>query len=169
MFTYQRAKEVFTEFCEKANVSPDIELYINPKMTSTLGRVSGETIDGITYPLYVEFSERLMKNADEESVINVIGHEAAHYIVIMRTHEYHQHDALFRSVCREIGIENDGPESSIKWDIDEKELYRYQIYCPTCKEAIPGGYQRMCKTLKEIDSFECCRCGGSGLQVRKNW
>lgn len=47
-------------------------------------------------------------------------HEASHYITTYRTGEVHGHDAMFKSVCAEIGTDNDGTRTKVERIVEEK-------------------------------------------------
>lgn len=168
-YDLMRIKREFNEVCEKAGCPVTIPIKLNGRLTRTLGRVSIRKDAGEDdwYPYLVEFSNQMLETSSDKTIKDVIMHEAAHYIVAVRTKEDHNHDAVFKAVCAEIGTTNDTATTKVDYTVAQEEVYKYSVYCPTCKETI-GGFNRMCKTLKMIDQCTCKRCGGSGLTYKQN-
>jgi predicted SprT family Zn-dependent metalloprotease len=160
----------FKDICQKAGVPINIPIYLNGRLTRTLGRVHHKynpSENRYTSTL-VEFSKQLLETATDKSIHNVIMHEASHYITTYRTGEVHGHDAIFKSVCMEIGTDNNSTHTKVERTVEEKNLYKYQILCPTCKKFV-GGFHRKCKTIDHINECFCKSCSNSGLKVLKNW
>ena len=167
-----RITKEFHEICEKAGVDAgfNIPIKLNDRLTHTLGRVRQEydPFSERYIATFVEFSKQLIETATDQSIRDVILHEAAHVIVTERTGESHGHDALFKAVCAEIGTTNSGTNTEVERTVADSKIYKYSVYCPTCQKNI-AGYSRMCKTLRNIDFCTCKDCGNSGLQVITNW
>lgn len=169
MFTEKEVKSIFIDVCREAGVEVKVPVHVNSRLTKTLGRVCFHG-DILQYSATkVEFSKRFIENATRESVISVIQHEAAHYIAFCRTNESHGHDDYFKSICREIGCSNDGVSTTVEYNDKEVPHYKYELYCPHCEEKLPGGYDRMCKTLREVDLCICPSCKRHSLKVIQNW
>lgn len=171
-YDLNRVTKEFREICEKANVAAGltIPIKLNGRLTRTLGRVQ------FKYDLFkaaytctlVEFSKQLLETATDESIRDVILHEAAHLIVTERTGERHNHDAMFKEVCAEIGASANGATTTVERTVEKAALYKYSVYCPTCKKIV-GNYSRMCPTLRNIDDCFCSRCKQGNLEVTQNW
>ena len=90
----------------------DLQVAINGRLTRTLGRVCTlvNTRTGYVTLQRMEFARQLLETASDESIKGIIGHEWCHYIIAKTTHERHGHDALFKSWCARVGVENDNFE-----------------------------------------------------------
>lgn len=171
-YDLNRVTKEFRQACVKAGAGTGavVPIRLNGRLTRTLGRVHQEydpQVGGYVSTL-VEFSKQLLETATDASIREVILHEAAHLIVTDRTLESHGHDAMFKAVCAEIGTSNDGVSTKVERTVEEKSLYKYNIFCPTCHKTI-GGYNRRCKTIDNIAFCTCKGCGKGGLQVIQNW
>ena len=169
MYDLNRVKMVFDMACLRAGVVVDTNcIKINDRLTSTHGRVTSEWKEGVGYvPTKVEFSKQMLDCATDESIKQVVLHEAAHYIVSKRTHADHGHDAYFKSVCREIGCTK--PEASGNLDYVKpipEPTYKYFVVCPNC--GVIGKYQRKCKTITSIGNRMCKKCKSTQLRVVAN-
>lgn len=150
--------------CAYANVPLDVPVSVNSRLTTTLGRVKclGAA------PSAIEFSKIFLEQATYFEIIQVIRHEAAHYIAIVRSGEFHGHDEYFRAVCAEIGCEYDRAVAPLESVIKREKKavkriptpFKYEVYCPCCGKVVDKK-KRMCKMLKEIEWYECpeCYCG----------
>lgn len=163
-----RVKFEFNEICSKAGTPCNVPIRLNGRLTRTLGRVHQEknNVDGIWYSTAVEFSKQLLETSSDQSIRDVVLHEAAHFIITARTGETHGHDAAFKAVCAEIGTKNDGVSTKVERTV--KVHSKYEVICPTCNDTI-AEYSRMCKTLQYIDMCHCKGCGKGGLKVIQNW
>ena len=165
-------KEI-TAYCEKlsekVNDTFDVPVYLNGRLTKTLGRAFCENAgDDVWYPTRLEFSKRFLETSTEECIKSVIEHEWAHYYTVKRTSENHGHDAEFKATCRMIGCTNDGTKTHVDRTVAEEFLHKYTVYCPKCDKAI-GFYDRMCPTLKRIKDCVCTECGCDDLFYTQNW
>jgi predicted SprT family Zn-dependent metalloprotease len=115
----------------------------------------------------VEFSKQLLVTCSDDTIRDVIMHEAAHYIANDRTHINHGHDAYFKAVCAEIGTTNDGTVTQTERTVAASEIYKYTVSCPNCGPL--GYYHRMSKTLKNISHCSCRKCGSHDLSVIQNY
>lgn len=161
MYNLEKITNEFNQICNKAGVTNKCPVSINGRLTKTLGRVRYVSINSKIEPIGVEFSRQFIETASDTSISDVIKHEAAHLITAERTHINHGHDAYFKAVCAEVGTTNDG--CSYRVENIKAIKYKYTIICPNCGEI--GGYDRMCKTVREIKYCSCKRCGSSNLKV----
>lgn len=155
--------------CRKYNIPFTLPIVINKRFKRTLGQVTYEyqgQIKGVV-PIKFEISEALLQSCPDNQVKNVVLHECAHYIAAIVTKENHGHDAYFKSICHTIGTTNDGTyykDEEITKTLSK--LDKYIIYCPKCGAL--GGYQRMCATLRNIESCYCKKCKSYGLYYTEN-
>ena len=162
MYDLNRIIKEFNEACSKAGVLNTYPIRINGRLTRTLGRVRYTKLsDNTIEPLDIEFSKQFLETASDASIKDVILHEAAHLIVAKRTKVHHGHDAYFKKVCAELGTKRDGYAGEV--ELVKTVKYKYTIICPNCGEI--GGYNRMCKTIKEINYCTCKKCGSRNLRV----
>lgn len=171
MYDLNRIKQEFNEILNNAGVQLKAPIVLNSRLTRTAGRIINRwsSATNLYYPSSVEFSKQLIETATDNSIHDVILHEAAHYIATARTGKTHGHDLYFKSICKEIRCTSDGTSTVIERTVAESALYKYQIYCPTCKKILSGGFRRMCNTLKNIDHYSCKNCGNNGLEVIQNY
>ncbi len=162
MYNLARITKEFNEACARAGVENRCPVRINARLTRTLGRVKHlQKLDGTIEPTEIEFSKQFVETATDKCIKDVILHEAAHLVVAERTHISHGHDSYFKSVCAELGTERNGYAGAVEYAKAVK--YKYTVICPNCGEI--GGYNRMCKTIREIKYCSCKRCGSTQLRV----
>ena len=164
-------RKEFIHTCCNAHVGmEDATITLNPKFTGTLGRVTLEFNydENRYYPTKVEFNKTFIENAPDNEIHDVILHEAAHFIVTARTGEDHKHDKLFKKVCLEIGGTNNTASTTAPIDSIVSKVYKYTVVCPNCHKKL-GGYSRMCKTLRNLNTCKCLYCNHIGLEMEKNW
>ena len=167
MYDLARVKEEFNEVCDAAGCPCTVPIEINSRLSTTLGRVDSLNTGGYVTPLKVMFSKSLITTATDEDIRQIVLHEAAHYIAIMRTHEHHGHDSYFKDICAEIGCTNDGATYMTEAIKADDKLMRYSIYCPNC--GYIKGQGRFTSLLRNLSQFECSKCGSDELSYIKNW
>lgn len=166
-YSIERVRTEFTAICNKAGVQVTSPITLNGRLTRTLGRVCmvrrGETVENEK----VEFSKQLLETATDNTIWNVIAHEASHYIATARTHKAHGHDAYFRSICAEVGTTNDGTKTHVERTVAEEQVYKYTVVCPNCGPI--AHYHRMSKNLRNISFCYCKKCNSNNLSVIHNY
>lgn len=167
-YSIERVEKEFKAVCEKAGVKVNVPIIGNKRLNKTLGRVISISRDGVVENDRVEFSMKLLFTSADETIAEVIKHEAAHYIVNERTKERHGHDAVFKAVCAEIGTLNNKATTYVKRTVDDSQIYKYQVKCENCDKII-AHYHKKCKTLKNLSSCSCRACGGKSLTLIQNW
>lgn len=163
-WTAATLKSYCAEVCRKAQVELQIPVAINKRLTRTLGRVISTKTGNYVKANRMEFSQQFLDTASDDSIKDVVRHECAHYIVIERTHESHDHDALFQQVCAEIGCVGDKAYTEVE-RVKEVKM-KYDVFCVNCGKIT--SFSRMCPTLRNIDTCSCRKCGGS-LRYVQNW
>jgi len=168
MLTVKDIEKICQEFSEMVGDEFDLPVSINGRLTRTLGRVCSlvNTQTGYVTLQRMEISKQLLETASEESIRSVIGHEWAHYIVAKTTHERHGHDALFKSWCARIGVENDKATTEVDRVVEVRS--KYEVHCDVC-ETMVATYSRWCKTLDVLDRCTCNKCKQSKLRLVQNW
>ena len=169
MWSIEMIKALCIECCRKCEVEFTAEVRINGRLKAVLGRCIYEKMDEYCFPICLEFSKQFLETSTDQSVIDVIKHECAHYIVTKITHTNHGHDAVFKSYCAQIGTLNDTATfvPALTSETDKTTLHKYSIYCSGC-----GGYidhrDRACKITKQLHLYysHCC---GKPLRVTQNW
>lgn len=168
MWTVDKITKLCIEYCGKAGVKFNSPVYINGRLTRTLGRCFYVKNGSVWNPFKMEFSRQLLETATEESILNVIMHECAHYVTCALTHENHGHDSVFRHYCEVIGTDNNGTiYHNLERNVNEESVYKYTIYCTKCG-AFLSGRSRLCKIVKEPSCFHSTCCDAP-VKVIKNW
>jgi len=146
----------------------NIEVSINSRLTTTLGRCSYRKVNGIPKPYLIEISRQLLETSTDKSVIDVIYHEAAHALTAIETQEVHHHDKVFKAMCARIGTTNDGCKAKdLEHTVDESKIYKYFVICEHCGQVV-GKYQRAGKVIKNLSFYHCLDCKGN-LKVVQNF
>ena len=170
MYDLDRVRHEFRRACLQAKVPVRSleDIKINGRLTSTHGRVTSQWMPevGGYLPIKVEFSKRMLDNATDESIKQVILHEAAHYIATYRTHADHGHDSYFKAVCEEIGCTASKASGNLEYKTAPTGLYKYLVVCPNC--GVIGRYQRKCRTIESIGICFCKTCKSNQLKVVAN-
>lgn len=157
MYDLNKITQEFKETVEKAGCQLDVPVQINGRLTSTLGRVMYRG----NIPFKVEFSKQFIDTSTDESVHQVILHEAAHYIAAKRSGVCHHHDGYFKMICAEIGCTNDQTKTHVERTVALEKIYKYVVYCPNCGPI--GGFQRWCNTLANLKNCSCNKCNSHKL------
>lgn len=139
----------------------NIPVRINNRLTRTLGRVCYQCGD----PYVMEISGPMLKTCTEESIIQVVRHEWAHWYAWRIDGEMHGHDARFREICEMIDCDHDRSKNHVERLQNAGPISKYTI---TCGCGATWHYARMCDTIKHIDYCSCPKCGGK-LTVKQNW
>lgn len=168
MFTIQMIESYCKELSKKVGDTFNVPVFINGRLTRTLGRAFEENVNGIWKPIKIEFSRRFLETSTDECVKSVIEHEWSHYYTTKRTGESHGHDGVFKATCRMIGCQNDGTSTKVERTVSEEQMHKYVVYCDKCKEPL-GYFSRMCATLKNIDNCTCGKCGHDKIHYVQNW
>lgn len=167
-WTVETLTEKCKEVCARADIPFTIPVQINGRLTRTLGRfmyTMNQKTELLT-PVRIEFSRQLLQTATDASIISVIEHECAHYLVAVKTGMQHGHDKVFQAACALIGCTNDKPRTQVERTVAVRS--KYEVWCDVCHEVV-GEYARWCKTLENIDYCTCNKCKQSKLKVIQNW
>ena len=156
--TFAKAGYVFDQY--------DIQVKINPRLTSTLGRCKSQYVNGKCKPYMLEFSKQMLETASEKTILDVIDHECAHALVTLETGENQGHNKIFKAMCAKIGTTSDGTKTKVELEVPEEQLYKYFVICKDCGKIV-GKYHKAGKVVKETNHYRC-NCGGS-LNVVQNF
>ena len=146
-----------------------VPVVINGRLTRALGRVKFEWIDRTEQtvsPIRIEFSKIFLERESLENIQDVAKHECAHAIASMRTKVQHGHDDYFKSVCAELGCENNKAVANISME-KAPGLYKYDLFCSKCGKYL-GYRSRSCAVTQKPNDFlsNCCK---RSLKVVQNW
>jgi predicted SprT family Zn-dependent metalloprotease len=131
---------------------PDIEplspIRVSRRMTRTLGSYRPDKRQ-------IAISSKLLTFGESEHVETVLLHETAHAITHHRDKKASSHGRLFKSVCRELGVE---PKRFVNiptqgWGSRQ----RYVFTCPVCHETL---------VRKRLVRIALCGCG-TRLEVQR--
>lgn len=170
MFNEKRLQVLVNETLLKAGVRRIVPVSINNRLTRTLGRAcyTVNRYRGEVISVRIEFSGQLLRNASEKNVMDVLLHECAHVIALIRKpKEDHGHDGYFKMICHEIGTDNDGACMNIDYNKPIEQIYKYIVVCPNC--GVIAYYNRKTKHLNDIGNCHCRKCKSNNLKVRQNW
>ena len=169
MWTIDRIKGELQKLCAADHIILDVPVSINGRLTRAMGRVIYEVINDIYVPKRIEFSRNLIENASDEDIIQVIKHEYVHFFLFTEDPTVnHNHDAVFKHKCAEIGCTHDKAAGYVEGFRDAEAKSKYEVWCDDCNDII-GTYARKCKTLNNIAYCTCGRCGSKNLRVVQNW
>ena len=169
MMTVKEITAECVQISAKVGDKFNIPVLINGRLSTTLGRVTCHKINGIWKPVELEMSKKFLETATIASIRDIIKHEWCHYYVTKTTGEDHGHDATFKAMCARIGCSNNGAKANeIERTVEEETLYKYNVVCDTCNKVI-AAYQRMCPTLRRLDSCSCMECNNNKLRLVQNW
>ena len=157
-------KEIVNEcnrLSKQFNVKFNIPVRISNRLTRTLGRVCFQCGD----PYVMEISGPMLKTCTDESIIQVVRHEWAHWYAWRIDGEVHGHDAFFRDICAKIDCDHDRSRNHVERLVSDKPISKYTITCGCGQQ---WHYARMCDTIRYIDYCSCPDCGGK-LTVKQNW
>ncbi len=129
-------------------IEPLSSVRVSRRMTRTLGSYRPDRRQ-------IALSSRLLAFGEREHVETVLLHETAHVITHHRDEKASSHGRLFKSVCREMGIE---PRRFVNvptgaWGSRQ----RYVFTCAACGEAL---------VRKRLVRIARCRCG-TRLEVQR--
>ena len=160
-----------TNYCRQLAYKMNIEFTCPVKINGRLTRTYGQVIitSGIKdkwYPEVMEISRQLLETATDESIMEVIAHEFAHWYICETTNEDHGHDALFKEVCNKIGCGFNTPTAKVERIVEDAAVYKYEVVCPN--HGTISRYHRAGKVVKNIKFYACPHCGGE-LELKQNW
>ncbi len=129
-------------------MEPLTPIRVSRRMTRTLGSYRPDRRQ-------IALSSRLLAFGEQEHVRTVLLHEAAHAITHHRDEKASSHGRLFKSVCRELGIE---PRRFVDVPIEAwSSRRRYVFTCAACGTAL---------VRKRLVRIARCACG-TRLEVQR--
>lgn len=153
------------KICNRVGYDFTIPVKINKRLTRTLGRVTFIKSNNKIKSTLMEFSYQMLATSTYESIVAIVEHECAHYLVNEETQEDHGHDAVFKEMCARIGCTNDGTVChSLSREVPETEIYKYFVICKKCG-AVAGKYYRAGKIVKNPNLYKHS-CGGDVYVVQ---
>ena len=167
MYTTIEITEKYEKLAQSLNVIFDTPVMINGRLKTTLGRVVSDINNGKLFPRRIEISKHLLETATKESIDEVLVHEFCHWYLATTTHEDHGHDAVFKSLCKQLGGGDGKTRTEVKYRVATQKVYKYQCYCEKCGKEI-GQYSRAGEVVKHPDQFTTSCCKGS-IKVIQNW
>lgn len=137
--------------------------------SKTMGRTLGSVFAPAIHPEDIremKFSYSLLTHPKDEAVRQVVLHECAHVIVMVKMREWNGHGELFQKVCKEIGCTGSGKES------DEIFASRYEVHCPGCGRVVmqrdkKGNWYN--DILRGRYNCNFCKMDSEKFQIVKNW
>lgn len=114
-------------------------------------------------PLRIEFSRRYLLNGSDDSFLNTILHELAHYISNVKHQDNCEHDIRWQEVCRRLEMKEVSRIASISSLENPK---RYMIIC--ANDGVVGSRNRLTKELRigiQLGWYSCNKCKSSELYL----
>ena len=149
---------------KKAGIPMVVPVQINPRLTSTLGRVMYKNC----MPTKIEFSKSFIESESDDNIKEVIIHEVAHYVAMVRTNMPHGHDSYFKSVVKELGGKEETGKSTFRTSEAVKAKHKYTVYCPNCKKVV-ANYSAFRGKITHLETCTCGKCGGGSLYYVQNY
>ena len=146
----------------------NVPVVLNGRLRTTLAQCKStrSAITGLLQPKVIEVSKWAMQELTDEELIDIIRHEWSHYYLAKTDPaSHHGHDNVFRDLCKKVNCDHSATRDTE--GTEERKKHKYTVFCPKCGEI--GGYDRMCKTLKNIQYAEHTKCGSTGLTYEVNW
>lgn len=169
-------QKIIKEYDKKMNLKcSELPIYISKKLTSSMGVLKYSIQNGIYIPKELRFSRYLCDGRYKEiDVINVIGHEYAHYMNMIE-YNYAGHGSLHKAACVKIGVPTSRTFNAVSDNSKgNTKAVCWKIICTDCKSEII--YRRKTKTVKYIEEksnrnnkFRCPKCLGHKLICYKDW
>ena len=119
-------------------------------------------------PTRFEFSTVIL-NCSKQTLEQVVKHEYAHYMALVKYNDNCQHDWRFKQCCQIIGASADEPTFSNN-EVDQQTLKmsKYVVTCQGCGAQFT--YQRKCPTLTACQQNSAkCGCGCHQFTVVQNY
>ena len=154
--------EQVREKCRKIAINYGHKLVVpvekNGRLRTTYGRVLWKKDGNKCVPQRIEFSSRLLRG-DNDEIDEVIRHEMAHYLLLMDTHENHNHDYLWRKYAKRLGCDPRAAINMKSVDTGRKTLdYKYIVKCPSCGRTITK-YKMITQVVRHPEHYRtrCCK------------
>ncbi len=151
--------------------SSDVEIRISRSSVRQLGcfRTPGSGARGASgLPARISISASVLEDRDQ--FYDTIRHEYAHMAAYkLYPNERHQHDLVWKSICRRIGC---APRSRTGMTETQEQEWqdqaRFRIHCPAC--GADSWYLREGKYVRMMrrgmgSRIRCGRCGAAGLEL----
>lgn len=150
-----------------------VPIRISTRMTNTLGLCKAQRRNGKYRVIEFVFSDKLLRYAKIEHIIDTIKHEYAHGYVFMKHQKNDVHGPLWKSAAVKFGClpTRCADIAEVRAVLPERKD-KYTLECPACSWT--HGYQRAGKAVTELISnpkslrFYCPLCGGRPLKLKVN-
>jgi predicted SprT family Zn-dependent metalloprotease len=146
---------------DKLCVHFDLPVRINNRLTRTLGRVCFEGGS----PYVMEISGPMLKTCTDETIIQTVRHEWAHWYAWRTDGVIHGHDQRFRDICDLIDCKHNRAKNKVERLEGAEPIYKYTV---SCKCGKTWNYSRKGNVIKNIDLCYCPHCHGE-LTVKQNF
>lgn len=146
-----------------------IKISISRRMTRQLGCFTAKRT-GLREELSIKISERVL--TDEALFLDVIRHEYAHALVHIRyPRRKHNHDAVWKAACMEVGCEPKATKKSEQISAPANtRTYKYAVTCRCCGSE--SKYKNEGSVIKILSGKKrgrviCRKCGSSKFSLDK--
>ena len=147
-----------------------VQIKLSSRLTRKLGYFAVKKKNVFSRPeLSITISDKILDSA--EIFIDVIRHEYAHAVVYLRyPRQSHGHDAVWKSVCKEVGCIPRATRKDPGYTKTKTRPYKYIVKCSVC--GAESRYKTESKVVKLAMSkisgtVICKRCGSRKFAVKR--
>lgn len=171
MYNLNEIKRIIIDSMNKVNEvkGTNLELNIPVELNGRLSKSLGYFESNAITPIKISISKKLLA-LSEETIVDTIKHETAHYIAFLIHGESCGHDKRWKDICNIIGCVP-SPYANLSQQDNQKymETYKYTITCNGC-----GAKTHMNRMGKQkTDDFKngryCCnKCKSHSFNIKQN-
>lgn len=154
--------------------SSGIEIKISHRAFTTFGLCKFVKKRRKYVPTKIQITDFVLNYEDE--FWEIIRHEYAHLLVMMRDGVNHGHDAVWKRACLEVGctpsrlIDSEALDQCAaerrRGSAREPSLFRFEVTCPACGHK--WQYKTECKIVRAAKKHNCyCPCGCKDLTLKE--
>ena len=121
-------------------------------------------------PVRFEFS-KLSLSCDMDTLREIVKHEYAHYMALVKYNDNCGHDWRFKEMCKQIGANaNETTYTNQSIMQASVKLAKYVVTCDNCGHQYT--YSRKCRTLDLVRTgspYVTCKCGSHNFTYKQNY
>lgn len=158
---FQEAEKFYYDLYKNTPYKP-VPLRLNKRLFKRLG--STHYYHG-RLPYAVDISGNYLSCGNDEDIKDTLKHEFAH-VCDVYNRGYTNHDDCWKSIIISLG---GSPEKAKKLD-NNTRLFKYNIYCLSCKKLVAQYHRLTVRTVHNYDSeYECRTCGCREFEIIDNF
>lgn len=163
----QKAYQICNNLSKQYGDDFSVEITINGRLSTTLGRFMFVGTKGDYRPLKIELSKKFLEYATPEDLYRTAAHEWCHYYLTKTTKENHGHNAHFKALAAEVGT-NGTTTTEVVGFRDMKEEYKYSCYCNECDSNVANYKSAGAGIVKSKGEGYISKCCDASIRVIKN-